>query len=59
MSQEKKPVLHTDEQEAQVLAMITPVLDVIESEYGAWGIDCVKDLCRGRLMELSTPIHKT
>ena len=59
MSDNKKPLLHTEEQEKQVLDMINPVLDVIQAEYGIWGIDCVQDFCRGRIEELSTQIHKT
>ena len=59
MSDNKKPLLHTEEQEKQVLGMINPVLDVIQAEFGAWGIDCVRDFCRGRIEEISTQTHRT
>ncbi len=54
-----QPVLHTPEQEAQIRDMINPVLDVIEKEYGVWGLDCVRDFCRGRMEELAKDIHRT
>jgi len=55
------PPLHTPGQEKHIREMVDPLLNIIQSEYGAWGLDVVRDICQGRILEMHQPqdTHRT
>ena len=57
--QDDRPTRHTPEQEARILEMVTPWLDTVEKEYGLWGLDCVGQLCFGRIEEIARDTTRT